>query len=93
MKETDIRFAKWLLLVNGAVPLALFGPDGYGARLGRIAAPSFVAEAAAPIVYAAAIDRSGVWSGLILAAVAAGLAWVAVLMLSSLYQREFRKAR
>jgi hypothetical protein len=78
-------------VARGAVPLALFGPEGYGARLGRLAAPSFVAEAAAPIIYAAAIDRSGVWTGLILAASAAGLAWVGIFALSSLYRSEARR--
>lgn len=55
-----------------AVPFALFGPVDYGARLRRIAAPSFVAEVAAPIVYAAA----------------AGFARAGVLALSMLYRHE-----
>jgi sulfoxide reductase heme-binding subunit YedZ len=34
MKENDIRFAKFLLLVNGAVPLALLGWDACHHKLG-----------------------------------------------------------
>jgi DMSO/TMAO reductase YedYZ heme-binding membrane subunit len=34
MKENDIRFAKFLLLVNGAVPLVLLGWDAYHHKLG-----------------------------------------------------------
>jgi len=75
-------------IARGAVPLALFGPVGYGARLGRLAAPSFIAEAAAPIIYAAVISRSGVLGGFGLAAGAAILAWIGVLALSMLYLRE-----
>ena len=75
-------------IARGAVPLALFGPKGYGARLGKLAAPSFVAEAAAPIVYAAAIGQWGVWGGLSSAACAGLLAWFGVLALTMLYRGE-----
>lgn len=76
------------MIARGAVPLALFGTVGQGARLDRNAAPSFVAEAAAPIIYAAAIDGSGAWGGFNLAEAAAGLAWVDVLALSMIYRQE-----
>lgn len=74
-------------IARGAVPLALFGPKGYGARLGRLAAPSFVAEALAPIAYAAAIGQFGPWGGLILAASAATIAWLGVMILSAAWRR------
>jgi MFS family permease len=41
-----------LTLTRGSVPLALYGPHGYGAVVGRIAGPSLVAQAAAPFVVA-----------------------------------------
>lgn len=75
-------------IARGAVPLALFGPKGYGARLGRLAAPSFVAEAAAPIVYAGVIGRWGAWTGLWLAAMATVLAWAGILVLAYLRRRD-----
>ena len=34
MKENDLRFTKFLVLVNAAVPLALLGWDGWRLRLG-----------------------------------------------------------
>jgi sulfoxide reductase heme-binding subunit YedZ len=34
MKENDIRFGKWLILVNGAVPLALLAWDAQQHKLG-----------------------------------------------------------
>jgi predicted MFS family arabinose efflux permease len=75
-------------IARGAVPLALFGPKGYGARLGRLAAPSFIAEATAPVIYAAVIGWYGPWGGLAIAGAASTLAWVGVLLLSIAYRRE-----
>ncbi len=34
MKENDLRFARWLVLVNAAVPLALLGWDAWHHQLG-----------------------------------------------------------
>jgi MFS family permease len=41
-----------MTIARGTVPLALFGPAGYGAVVGRIAGPSLVLQAAAPLVIA-----------------------------------------
>ena len=62
-----------LTIAKGTLPLSLFGPEGYGWRQGLIAAPSRIAQAAAPFLMALAIDRLGqgalyVTSALILAA-------------------------
>jgi hypothetical protein len=46
-------------IVRGALPLVLFDPARYGALSGRLVAPSFLAAAAAPVVYAAVIERWG----------------------------------
>jgi hypothetical protein len=35
-------------IARGAVPLALFGPSGYAVRMGRLAMPTLLAQAAAP---------------------------------------------
>jgi MFS family permease len=37
-------------IARGALPLALFGANGYGARMGRLALPSLVAQAIAPFL-------------------------------------------
>jgi hypothetical protein len=39
--------------------LALYGPDGYGARTGRINAPARIGQALAPFLFGIAIDRIG----------------------------------
>jgi hypothetical protein len=41
------------------LPLALFGPRGYGARIGKIAAPSRIGQAIAPFLFGVAIERFG----------------------------------
>jgi MFS family permease len=46
-------------IVRGAVPLALFGPEGYGAVLGVIATPILVVNAFAPTVFALSVDQIG----------------------------------
>ncbi|MEP7276968.1 MAG: MFS transporter, partial [Betaproteobacteria bacterium] len=38
-----------MTIVRGTVPAELFGPRGYGALLGRLAQPQFVAKAVAPL--------------------------------------------
>ena len=39
-------------IAKGAVPLALFGPRGYGEVLGMISAPNLILNAAAPLLFA-----------------------------------------
>lgn len=46
-------------IVRGAVPLALFGSQGYGAVLGILATPYLVLNAVAPAVFAVMLDLWG----------------------------------
>lgn len=48
-----------LTIAKGTLPLALFGPVGYGLRQGLLSAPSRFAQAAAPFLMALAIERLG----------------------------------
>ncbi len=48
-----------ITIVRGAVPLALFGANGYGTVLGLIATPILVVNAAAPTVFAWIVDQWG----------------------------------
>ena len=48
-----------ITIVRGAVPLALFGANGYGAVLGFIATPILVVNAASPSLFALVVDRWG----------------------------------
>src|SRR5207248_4931837 len=45
-------------IARGAVPLALFGPAGYGRIVGRIARPSLIITAIAPVVIAFLAERA-----------------------------------
>jgi len=67
-----------LTITRGTLPLALFDPARYGVLVGRLIAPSFVASAAAPVAYGAAIERYGasgaIWLSLALGAGALGAA-------------------
>jgi predicted MFS family arabinose efflux permease len=49
-----------LTIARGTVPLAMFGPENYGYRLGLLGAPSRVAMAAAPLLFGLLIERYGV---------------------------------
>jgi hypothetical protein len=46
-----------MTIARGTVPLALFGATGYGALVGRIAGPSLVLQAAAPLILALVAER------------------------------------
>ena len=48
-----------ITIVRGAVPLALFGANGYGAVLGLIATPIVFVNAAAPTLFAMIVERWG----------------------------------
>lgn len=49
-----------LTIAKGTLPLALFGAAGYGERLGWLNAPARVLQAAAPVVFGAALAAWGV---------------------------------
>jgi MFS family permease len=49
-----------LTIARGTVPLAMFGPENYGYRLGLLGAPSRVAMAAAPLLFGILIEHYGV---------------------------------
>lgn len=48
-----------LTIAKGTLPLALFGAAGYGARLGWLNAPARVLQAAAPLLFGAALAAWG----------------------------------
>ena len=65
-----------LTISRGTLPLALFGPAGYGLRTGIIVAPARVTTAAAPLLFGVLLDAMGtgalaISAGLSLAALAA----------------------
>src|SRR5690606_17279765 len=48
-----------LTIVRGTLPLALFGPQGYGARMGLLGRPILFAQAIAPLVMAMVLNELG----------------------------------
>jgi MFS family permease len=48
-----------LTIARGTLPLAIFGPQNYGYRLGIIGAPARMAQAVAPLAFGALIDVMG----------------------------------
>jgi hypothetical protein len=48
-----------LTIARGTLPLAIFGPENYGYRLGIIGAPARMAQAAAPLAFGLLIDSIG----------------------------------
>jgi MFS family permease len=48
-----------LTIARGTLPLAIFGPENYGYRLGIIGAPARMAQAVAPLAFGLLIDAMG----------------------------------
>lgn len=51
-----------LTIARGTIPLAIFGPQNYGYRLGILGAPSRIAQAAAPLAFGLLIEKIGAWA-------------------------------
>jgi len=65
-----------ITIARGTVPLAVYGPQNYGYRLGLLGAPARIAQAVAPLLFGLLIDWWGfgtlvISSGLSVAALAA----------------------
>lgn len=73
-------------IANGTVPLALFGPEQYARIMGRIALPSLLAQAAAPIIGSVLIHNLGHQNTLIVLGLVALLAFALALWLMILHQ-------
>lgn len=67
-----------LTIAKGTLPLALFGPAGYGRRLGWLNAPARALQAAAPLVFGAALTAWG--SGAVWVTAGIGAASLAALL-------------
>ncbi|MCO5090646.1 MFS transporter [Bosea sp. (in: a-proteobacteria)] len=71
-------------IVRGTVPLQLFGPTGFGAMLGKLAAPGLVTRAAAPFIFVVSLERGGVVVSTLLLIAVSALAAVALMLLARL---------
>jgi len=81
-----------ITIVRGAVPLALFGREGYGLVLGVLATPVIVVNAASPMLFAMVVDAGGwrvaLW---VLLGCATG-SWIAMEVMARWYERQQRAA-
>ena len=77
-----------LTIVRGAVPLALFGAQGYGAVLGVIATPVLVVNAASPTVFAWIVERWGWGTGRVSLLISCTASWLAMELMSRWYERQ-----
>ncbi|HVB16762.1 MAG TPA: MFS transporter [Stellaceae bacterium] len=57
-----------ITIAKGTLPLAIFGPVGYGLRNGILSVPARLAQAAAPLVFGLLLDGFGVAAVLLTAA-------------------------
>ena len=71
------------LISRGALPLALFGPNGYGRRQGLNALPSNIATATAPLIVGLSFDFAGPTAVLLVTTALAIAATLALLALSA----------
>lgn len=80
-----------ITIVRGAVPLALFGTQGYGAVLGLIATPILLVNAFSPALFAFIVDQVG-WHNALYALLACSiLTWLAMELMSRWYEGAQRK--
>lgn len=74
-------------VVRGAVPLALFGANGYGTILGILATPVLLFNAVSPLAYAGMIEYLGHDAGIWLLLSISILAYAAMEVLAIWYRR------
>lgn len=67
-----------LTIARGTLPLALFGPAGYGLRTGLMAAPARLLQGAAPLLFGFVLDRAGPHAALLFSGTLTGLSFVAL---------------
>jgi predicted MFS family arabinose efflux permease len=75
-----------ITIVRGAVPLALFGAQGYGAVLGLIATPILLVNAFSPALFALVVDRVGPQHALYALLGCSLATWIAIELMSRWYE-------
>jgi len=82
-----------ITIVRGAVPLVLFGAEGYGAVLGVIATPTLLVNALSPAIFALLVDQFGWQTSLYVLFGCAVATWVAIEVMSRWYHGAQLSAR
>jgi MFS family permease len=70
-----------LTIARGTLPLALFGPTGYGLRTGIMSAPARILQGGAPLLFGIVLDRGGPLSALLLSGTLTGVSFLALFSL------------
>jgi len=70
-----------MTIARGTLPLALFGPAGYGLRTGLLSAPTRILQGGAPLVFQLVLDDAGPYAALALSSTLIGLSFVLLLFL------------
>lgn len=70
-----------LTIARGTLPLALFGADAYGLRIGLMAAPARILQGFAPLVFGLVLDRAGPYAALLLSSTCMGASFLALSLL------------
>jgi MFS family permease len=72
-----------LTIARGTLPLAMFGPAGYGLRTGFLSAPARILQGGAPLVFGLVLDSAGPLSALLLTGSLMGLSFFMLFTLRS----------
>ena len=72
-----------LTIARGTLPLALFGPAGYGLRTGFLSAPARILQGGAPLLFGLVLDDGGPLMALLLTGSLTGLSFLALFTLSA----------
>jgi hypothetical protein len=67
-----------LTIARGTLPLALFGPVGYGLRTGILAAPARILQGGAPLLFGLVLDQGGPLAALLLSGSLTGASFLAL---------------
>jgi MFS family permease len=72
-----------LTIARGPLPLALFGPAGYGLRTGILAAPARILQGGAPMLFGLVLDRGGPLAALMLSGALTSASFLALFAVSA----------
>jgi hypothetical protein len=76
-----------LTIARGTLPLALFGPTGYGLRTGILSAPARILQGGSPVLFGIVLDRCGPLYALLLSGTLTGLSFLALFSLRAVATR------
>ncbi len=72
-----------MTIARGTLPLALFGPAGYGLRTGLLAAPTRILQGGSPLLFQLVLDDAGPYVALALSGSLVGGAFLLLLLVPS----------